>query len=174
KSIKFAALAMIGFYISNLKKMGVISNEIISLSSYVLIASFGDITRRFYCRRRTEDMQALGVECIMFASYSLIILTYKGTFSLKILFHPLTLLLSIIIFLHHFCLVHGVRKAFSVVALEFVNLSKPVFTMFLSALLMHDFPDKFKIMGAVIIAVSVIGFSSIERYTKNTKQPIKT
>lgn len=173
KSIKFAILALLGFYISNLQKIGVVSNEIIFLSSYILLASFGDITRRIYCRKKTEDMQALCVECAMFAFYSLVILSCKGTFSFKLLFHPLVILLSAITFAHHFCLVHGVRKASSVVALEFVNLSKPVFTMSLSALLMNDFPDKFKIIGAVIIALSVVGFNSIEKQAKKMKPVVK-
>ena len=169
KSLKYALLALCGFYISNLKKMGVVSNEILYLGSYVLIASFGDITRRFYCRKRSEDMQALCVECAMFAMYSFVILSYKGTFSFKLLFNPLVFLISCITFLHHFCLVHGVRKASSVVALEFVNLSKPIFTMLLSAIFMQDYPDKFKIVGATIIAVSVIGFNAIERQSKKLK-----
>ena len=169
KSIKFAVLALTGFYISNLTKMGFISGEILYLGSYVLIASFGDITRRYYCRKRTEDMQALCVECAMFSFYSFILLFIGGKFSFQILFHPLVILLSALTFIHHFCLVHVVRKASSVIALEFVNLSKPIFTMVFTAILLSEYPNVYNIVGAVIIAVSIIGFNSIERQAKKIK-----
>lgn len=174
KAIKFAILALFGFYISNLNQMGFVSNEILYLGSYVLIASFGDITRRFYCRKRSEDMQALCVECVMFAFYSVFLLTISGKFSIPLLFHPLVMLLSVFTFLHHYFLVHGVRQASSVIALEFVNLSKPVFTMVFSAILLQDYPNIYNIIGAVIIALSIVGFNAIERQTKKMEETVKT
>ena len=160
-NIKYALIALCGFFIANYNKIQI--NHIWFLSSYVLIAAFGDITRRFYCRKWEETFQAIFVEFTMFLIYGILILNIRGTFSFDILFHPKIFIISFLTCMHHICLIYGVRKASSVVALEFVNFSKTMFTIFFSVVLLHESILINKIIGAGIIVISLIGFNREER-----------
>ncbi len=164
KSIKFIAIATLGLTISNFDKFHIGDFvELAWLMSWVLLASTGDITRRFYCRQRKEDMQALCIECVMFAFYSIILFSMSGGFSFEVLFSPYSLFLSLLVFGHHICLIHGVRKATSIISLEFVTLAKPIFTFSLSAIFLGDYPSIYKIVGAIVLAVALLGFNKLEQ-----------
>lgn len=166
--IKYALLAIIGFFISNYVKMK-FPNHIWFLISYALIAGCGDTTRRYYCRKRSEDMQAMFLECFIFAFYSTVIFLYTGEFSFKILFHPLVILISLIAFSHHMSLVHGVRTAASIATLEFVNFSKMVFTLLFSSILLNDTPNMYQLIGAGFIICAILGFNAEEEKLKKKK-----
>ncbi|MBQ2350015.1 MAG: hypothetical protein II393_01920 [Cytophagales bacterium] len=129
------------------------------LLRYLALGSIGDVTRRVYCLKCKATMQAVCVEFVMFALYGIIFLLVRGTFSLKILFSPYALFVSLITILHHFCLIYGVQRAHSVTSLEFVNFSKIVFTIIFSYLILgYDVP-RHKLAGAVVIAVTLIFFN---------------
>ena len=68
-------------------------------------------------------------------------------------------MISIITLSHHFCLIHGVQKAPTVTALEFVNFSKIVFVLILSYCLLGTKIYNNKILGALIIAITLILFN---------------
>ena len=116
-------------------------------------------------------MQAVCVEFVMFAFYGLIILTIRGTFSINLLFHPCSLLISIITLSHHFSIIHGVQKAPTVTALEFINFSKIVFVLILSYCLLGTKIYNNKILGALIIAITLILFNfRIRKESNNIKK----
>ena len=162
--IFYSSFAILGFVLTNYSKLHV--NYIYFLTSYVLIASFGDVTRRYYCRQRKNTMQAICAECLVFFIYCVIIMSIRGTFDLKLLFNPYTILISFLTFSHHVCLIHGVKKASSVVALEFVNFSKTIFTLIFSFILLHDVPTLNKFIGVILIVISIILFHKEERKVK--------
>jgi drug/metabolite transporter (DMT)-like permease len=173
--IKYGLLAVIGFLIVNIEIIPFYFNSgtgrlSFSTSSYgntnlkfllpyLALASIGDVTRRYYCRQCKYTMQGVCVEFVMFALYGIIFLIYRNTFSFKILFSPYALIVSLITILHHFCLIHGVQKAHSVTALEFVNFSKIIFTIIFSYLILGYRAPGYKIVGAIIIAVTLILFN---------------
>ena len=171
--LKYGLLAIVGFLVVNMELIPVtVDGHYISFStkqyantniwfliSYLAIASVGNITRRYYCRQCKYTMQGVCVEFVMFALYGIIFLIIRGTFSFKILFSPYSLIVSLLTILHHFCLIHGVQKAPSVTALEFVNLSKIIFTIIFSYLILGYSVPEYKIVGAIIIAVTLILFT---------------
>ena len=147
------------------------SKTLFFLVSYICFASIGAVTRRYYCRKCVETMQAVCVEFVMFAFYGLIILTIRGTFSINLLFHPCSLLISLITLSHHFCIIHGVQKAPTVTALEFINFSKIVFVLILSYCLLGTKIYNNKILGALIIAITLILFNfRIRKESNNIKK----
>ncbi len=166
RAIKFAALALIGFCIINFHKIGMESNEIWYLGSYVLIAGVGDITRRYYCRKRSEDMQALFLECFIFTLYSAGILITSRNFSWELLFSPGTFIIAFVCFLNHFCSVYGVRKASSIASIEFANFSKTIFELCLSFLLLNEYLNRQQVIGGVFIVLAVLGMNHLERQAK--------
>lgn len=146
------------------------SKTMFFLISFLCLASIGNVTRRYYCRKCVETMQAVCVEFVMFTFYGLIILTIRGTFSIKLLLHPCSFLISIITLSHHFCLIHGVQKAPTVTVLEFVNFSKIVFVLILSYCLLGTKIYNNKILGALIISITLILFNfRIRKESNNTK-----
>jgi drug/metabolite transporter (DMT)-like permease len=180
--LKYGLFAIAGFLVVNKELIpGTVDGHNISLStkvyentniwfliSYIAIASVGQITRRYYCRQCKYTMQGVCVEFVMFALYGIIFLIYRNTFSFKILFSPYALIVSLITILHHFCLIHGVQKAHSVTALEFVNFSKIIFTIIFSYLILGYRAPGYKIVGAIIIAVTLILFNRrLRKIAKN-------
>ena len=155
-----------GRFISHIEQYN--SKTLFFLISYICFASIGDVTRRYYCRRCAETMQAVCVEFVMFAFYGIIILSIRNSFSINLLFHPCSFLISLITLSHHFCIIHGVQKAPTVAALEFVNFSKIVFVLILSYLLLKTKIHNYKIAGALIIAITLFNFQ-IRKETYNTK-----
>ena len=185
--VKYALLAIVGFLIANSDLLPFISDpatgkisfstasyantNIWFLLSYLAIASVGDVTRRYYCRKCAEPMQAICVEFVMFALYGIIFVTLRGTFSWEILFSPYTFLISLITILHHFCIIHGVQKAPTVTALEFVNFSKIVFTIIFSYFILNTRVVPHKIYGAIIIAVTLVLFNiQLRKNKKDSEQ----
>ncbi len=166
RAIKFAALAIIGFCIINFHKIGIETNEIFYLGSYVLIAGVGNITRRYYCRKRSEDMQALFLESFIFTLYGVVILLFCRCFSLQLLFNPYSFCVASLMFTNHFCSVYGVRKAHNIVSIEFANFSKTIFELLLSFLLLGEYLNKAQIIGGIFIVLAVLGMNSLERQAK--------
>ncbi|MBQ2350545.1 MAG: hypothetical protein II393_04740 [Cytophagales bacterium] len=170
--INYGLLAILGFLIVNNELIPITFDDnklcfstaqyndtnIWFLVSYLAIASIGNITRRFYCRKCEDTMQAVCVEFVMFALYGIIFLLVRGTFSFKVLFSPYALLVSLITILHHFCLIYGVKRAHSVTAMELVNFSKIIFTIIFSYLILDYNVPAYKMVGAVVIAVTLILF----------------
>ena len=173
--IRYGLLAVIGFLIVNIELILFYFNSgtgrlSFSTSSYgntnlhfvllyLMLASIGDVTRRYYCLQCKYTMQSLCVEFVMFALYGIIVIILRKSFSFKILFSPYALIVSFIAILHHFCLIYGVQKAQSVTALEFVNFSKIIFTIIFSYLILGYRATGYKIVGAIIIAVTLILFN---------------
>lgn len=156
QNIIYVLISLLGFFIANYTKLG--CDNVWVLLFYVLLASYGDVTTRHYCRTRKDPVEAIGVEFIWFTIYSIVILTWKETFNIDILFSKYTLIISLLAFLFRVLLVHAIRKASSVVAIEIMNYSKIVFTIIFSFLLLNDIPSVYKVVGALIIALSVILF----------------
>lgn len=177
----------LGFLISNYHhKMAV--DHIYWLLSFVIIASVGDTTRRYYCRKKKNYLQGWCVEFFIFFLYGFLILlicpflkylfptvfpnldNYK--FSFKLLFSPFTLMISFITLLHHLAAIYGVKKAKSVTSLEFVNFSKVVFTLIFSYIFFDQLPHwtiisifglhfkfYYQIFGALVICITLVLFS---------------
>ena len=192
--IWYALLACFGFCVSNYSKFN--SNHMLWLVSFIIIASIGDATRRYYCRRKKNPMQAWCVEFFIFFLYGFVILLIcpllkgiypalgKYSFSFSILFNPFTWLISLITLSHHLSAIYGVKRAPSVTALEFVNFSKVIFTIIFSYLFLgqlpksteitlfgstYNFPNQ--IAGAVIIAITLVLFN---RRVRNDKTSFET
>ena len=163
------------------------------LVSFIIIASIGDATRRYYCRRKKNPMQAWCVEFFIFFLYGFVILLicpllkgiYPGlgkySFSFSILFNPFTWLISLITLSHHLSAIYGVKRAPSVTALEFVNFSKVIFTLIFSYLFLGQLPRSTEITlfgstfnfpnqiaGAVIIAITLVFFNRRVRNDKTS------
>ena len=82
-----------------------------------------------------------------------------------------SLLISLITLSHHFCIIHGVQKAPTVTALEFINFSKIVFVLILSYCLLGTKIYNNKILGALIIAITLILFNfRIRKESNNIKK----
>lgn len=183
-----------GFLISNYNKIS--TNHIYWLLSYIIIGAIGDTTRRYYCRKKKNPLQGWCVEFVIFFLYGFVILLVcplikylfpsspnslsKYSFSFDILFNPYTILISMITLGHHLSAIYGVKRASSVISLEFVNFSKVIFTLIFSYIFLGQLPYSSKvtifgvcfnfhnqIFGAIIIAVTLIFFSFRVNRDKN-------
>lgn len=160
--LKYFVGISVGFMIANYDKIHV--SHFWYLVSYIAIASCGDITRRYFCRVKKDSFQAVCVECVLFCLYGTVILLFiRKSFSLKLLLSPYVFTISCITFSHHFCMIYGVRKAATIVSLEFLNFSKLIFTIILSCFILKDLPTTHKMCGALIIAVTLILFNKERR-----------
>jgi drug/metabolite transporter (DMT)-like permease len=178
--LKYAFLAVLGFLIANINHIpykfdfdtfrivpcfeGYDSKILLFLVSYLGIASIGDTTRRYYCVKIPNAIQAICVEFVMFAFYGVIFLLRRGTFNVELFFNPCLLIISFITLSHHISLIYGVKHAPSVTALEFINFSKVIFVLILSYILLDEGRklgnEKYiKIVSAVIIAITLIFFN---------------
>ena len=184
--ILYGFLICVGFLISNYNKIS--TNHIYWLLSYIIIGSVGDTTRRYYCRKKKNPFQGWCVEFVIFFLYGFVILLVcplikylfpnapdslnKYRFSFSIFLNPYTILISLVTFGHHLAAIYGVKKASSVISLEFVNFSKVIFTLIFSYLFLSQSPYSSKvtifgvcfnfhnqIFGAIIIVVTLIFFS---------------
>ena len=169
--IKYGILSVFGFLLVNIQKLsnGKFSLDIYTLLyliSYVFIVSFGQITMRYYCRKRDHTLQAVMAEIMIFFIYAIIFLTIRGTFSFNLLLNPFVLCVSLCCFMRHVLIINGVRKASSVVALEFCGFSKPIFACILAFILLGELPQTIKVIGMSIIIFSIIKFYALERANK--------
>ena len=193
--IWYALMACFGFCVSNYNKFN--SSHMLWLVSFIIIASIGDATRRYYCRRKKNPMQAWCVEFFIFFIYGFVILLIcpllkyffptvfpsldKYSFSFSILFNPFTWLISFITLSHHLSAIYGVKRSPSVTALEFVNFSKVIFTLIFSYLFLGQLPKSTEvtlfgstfnfpnqIAGAVIIALTLVLFNKRVRNDKTS------
>ena len=192
--IWYGLLICFGFLVSNYNKIS--SDHIYWLISYIIIAAIGDATRRYYCKKKKNHLQAWCVEFFIFFLYGFTMLLIlplinyifpskfqtlgKYVFSFKLLFSPYTWLISFITMSHHLCTIYGVKRAKSVTSLEFINFSKVIFTIIFSYLLLNHYPrtteinifDKTfnfpnQIIGAIIIAITLLFFTRRVNSEKN-------
>ena len=173
--LKYGMIAMAGFIMVNFQKLsggGWSFGYLPYLLSYVLVLSTGQITMRYYCRVRKNSLQAIMAEIGIFFIYAIFLLVGRGTFSLSLLFNPFCWLVAICSFLRHILLIHGVRKASSVVALEFCAFSKPIFACLLAFLFFGEIPTMIKVVGMLIIGASLVKFHNLERKYKQERKAI--
>ena len=158
--IWYGLLACFGFFVSNYIRISF--NHIFWLISYIVIASIGDTTRRYYCKKKKNHLQAWCAEFFIYFLYAIIMLIFiplinvilpelntkefpftninKYAFSFKLLFSPYTWLISFITMSHHLCIIYGVKRAKTITSLEFLNFSKVIFTIIFSYLLLNQRP----------------------------------
>ena len=129
--IKYSILSLIGFIIVNASKLsnGQWSFGYIKyLLLYIMLVSVGQITSRYYCRKRDHALQAVLAEIFIFFIYGSCFLIVRGTFSIDLLKSPFVIIVALCSFVRNVLIVNGVRHASSVVALEFCGFSKPIFS----------------------------------------------
>ena len=160
-------ISIFGFSVSNFDKIGNIfystgqgtNSDLVKIIYFIFIASIGDITRRYYCRKWDNALQSICVEVVIFALYGLLWLISFKRFSLNTLFNPCTFLYAMITFSHHICVILGVQRAKSVSALEIVNFSKLVFSLIFCYLILGEEQTPQRIIGALIIFASILLFN---------------
>jgi len=165
-------IAIIGFCVINyedifLRHGNGVNSDILKILYYIIIASIGDITRRYYCRKWDNAMQSICVEVVIFAVYGCLYLSIVGRFSINILINPCTLIYALITFFHHICVILGVQRAKSVAALEIISFSKLAFSLLFCYLILGEDQKKIKIIGGVIIFIAIALFNIHRRYLKN-------
>ena len=173
--LKYSILAVIGFVFVNLQKLtggGFSFGYIHFLLFYILLESVGQITLRYYCRKRDYGMQAVMAEIVIFFVYGSIFLFSRGKFSFSLLLNPYVWLVALCCFLRHVLLINGVRKASSIVALEFCAFAKPIFASIIMFILVGEIPTIQKIFGFAIIALAIVRFHALERKYKQEKNAI--
>ena len=173
--IKYSILAVVGFMLVNMQKLsggGFSFGYIHFLLFYLLLESVGQITLRYYCRKREYGMQAIMAEIVIFFVYGGIFLFVRRNFSLSLLLNPYVWIISLCCFLRHALLINGVRKASSIVALEFCAFSKPIFASIIMFVLVGEIPTQMKIIGFTIIAFAIVRFHALERKYKQERKAI--
>lgn len=170
--IPFAVSIVTGFIVSNYSVLHL--DHFWLLVSFIAIASIGDTTRRYFCVKKSDALQACCVEFSIYFLYGVISLIALNKFSFSILLNPLTWLISAFTLSHHFSLIFGVKHAPSVTALEFVNFSKVIFTLIFSYLIFSKEPTKTGIIGAVIIGITLVLFNRKLAKQKNIKNDVTT
>ena len=172
---KYGLLALVGFVFVNMQKL---ANGSISfgymhyLLSYILVVSFGQITARYYCKIRDHSLQAILAELLIFFIYAVVFLTLRQTFSLNLLLNPYVWCVATCCFLRNVLVISGVRKATSVVALEFCGFSKPIFACVIMFILVGELPTQMKVIGMIIIGVAIVRFHALERKYKRERKAI--
>lgn len=157
-------IGICGFLLSNFDKIynsgfNGTNNDLLKILYFIIIASIGDITRRYYCKKWDNTMQSICVEVMIFAFYGLIWLIITNGFSIKILLNKCTVLYALITFSHHICVILGVQRAKTVSGLEIISSSKLIFSLIFSYLILGEKQDETKILGASIILISIILFN---------------
>ena len=173
--IKYSLLAVIGFTFVNLQKLsggGWSFGFLHYLLFYIFLESIGQITLRYYCRKRDYEMQAVMAEIVIFFVYGGVFLFARGNFSLKTMFNPFVWCVALCCFMRHVLLINGVRKASSIVALEFCAFSKPIFAALIMFVLAGEIPTIMKVAGFLIIAFALVRFHALEREAKQKRKAI--
>ena len=160
----YVFIALVGFLVANFTRIFDSSyvahdGDLQLIMVYLVIGSIGDITRRYYCRKWDNAVEAIFIEMMIYGLYGFIYLAIFNKFSLSLFFSPYTITYAMFALLHHTCIIHGVKKATSVAALELLNFSKNIFGFVFSVVLLHDELTKLQITGAVIIAVALYLFN---------------
>ena len=171
--ILYLFIAIIGFCISNYEKIFFsqstgLNSDLIKILYYIVIASIGDITRRYYCRKWDNAMQSIFIEMFIFGLYGFLYLSIFRGFSLSVFLSPYTYVYSSLALLHHICIINGVQKAPSVAALELLNFSKNIFSLIFSALILKEETRSWQALGAIIIGISLYCFN-IKRKRQDNK-----
>ena len=158
KCIKYIIIALIGFLITNYNKLGGGFGYIHLVLFYIILDSSGEISKRFYCRYKKYGIQGVMAEMIIFFVYGCSILILRNSFSFKLLINPYLILVGLVCFGHHTFMVYGVRQAKTIISVEFLTFLKPILTCIWMFLLVSEVPNTYKIIGGLIIGISVIGF----------------
>ena len=177
----YASIAIFGFLISNYDKIfgikGGFSNgsfvDLQHIIFYIIVASIGDITRRYYCRKWNNSLQAICVEVIIFFIYGSLYLAVTNRISLSVLLNPCTFIYALTTFSHHICIILGVQRAKSVAALEIVNFSKIIFSLLFCVLILNEHPSGLRILGALIIGIAIFSFNTHRRKVNNETKNIE-
>ena len=173
--VKYGVLALFGFVLVNLQKLsggGFSLGFLHILLFYILLESIGQITLRYYCRKRSYGTQAVLAEITIFFVYGGMFIMLRGTFGLNILLNPYVWVVSLCCFMRHVLLINGVRRASSIVALEFCAFAKPIFAAVIMFLLVGELPSLLKVVGSVIIAFAIVKFHALEREAKKNRKAI--
>ena len=171
--IKYGVLSVVGFIFVNLQKLqggGWSFGYIHYLLFYILLESTGQITLRYYCAIRKHTLQAVMAELTIFFVYGSIFLFARNTFSWQLLLNPFAWIVAICSFLRNTLLVFSVRRASSIVALEFCAFSKPIFACIIMYVLVGEVPTWIKAVGMLIIGVAMVKFHGLERKAKAEKK----
>lgn len=170
--IKYCFISVIGFLLVNIQKMDGAwgFNNIQYLLLYIFIFSFGQITTRYYCKKRAYELQAVMAEMVIFFIYALAFLFLRKSFSFRMLFNPYVWIIALCCFSRNVLTVNGVRKASSIVALEFCSFAKPIFACILMFLLVGEIPTFIKVIGMIIIAFAIVMFHTLERKDKQMRK----
>lgn len=164
----YIAIAIFGFLVSNYDKIynsgfNGTNNDLIKIIYFIIIASIGDITRRYYCRKWDNAMHSICVEVVIFALYGLLWLFFSNRFSINVLLNKCTLLYAIVTFSHHICVILGVQRAKNVSTLEIVNFSKVVFSLVFSYIILGENRESYylkkRVAGALLILISILLFN---------------
>ncbi len=161
----YVFFAIIGFAIANYENLtsNYVSHDgdIKLICKYLLIGSIGDITRRYYCRKWDNTVQAIFIEMLIFGLYGFLYLFKYDRFSLQLFFSPYTTCYAMLALLHHTCIIHGVKRAVTVASLEILNFSKNIFSFLFSAILLpsDEALSKMQVVGALIIGISLYLFN---------------
>ena len=173
--INYGLLALFGFVLVNLQKLsggGFSFGYLHVLLFYIFLESIGQITLRYYCRKREYSIQAILAEITIFFVYGGMFIMLRGTFGLNLLLNPYVWVVSLCCFMRHVLLINGVRKASSIIALEFCAFAKPIFAAIIMFLLVGEIPSVIKVIGSLIIAVAIIRFHALEREAKRNRKAV--
>lgn len=171
--LKYGTLSVVGFVLVNMQKLqgGTWSFGYIHyLLFYILLESSGQITMRYYSVTRKHTLQAVMAELFIFFVYGSIFLAIRHTFSFKLLLNPYVWIITLCCFMRNTLVIFGVRRASSIVALEFCAFSKPIFACLIMFVLAGEIPTAIKAAGMAIIAVAMIKFHALERKAKAEKK----
>lgn len=171
--LKYGLLSVCGFVLVNLQKLSDGSwsfGYIHYLLFYILLESVGQITLRYYCTVRKHTLQAVMAELTIFCIYAIILLTIRRTFTYQLLLNPFAWIVALCSFMRNTLLVFSVRRASSIVALEFCAFSKPIFACLIMFILVGEIPTWIKAVGMLVIGIAMIKFHALERKTKAEKK----
>ncbi len=164
--VKYLIAALLGLALTKWDQDFTVQNTWF-LFSFLLFASLGAVTTRKYVREKREFMQSVGTECIVFGLYGLLFLPIRHTYNFALLYDPYIWLISILAFIRHILIMVGIKRGSSAVSIELFALSKPVFQLVLGYLILNDVPSIYKLIGILIIAISLVGFYGIEKNLKS-------
>lgn len=168
KQVPFLLTALCGFIIANYKIISL--NHFNYIVFYIVCNAFSDVILRYYCIKKKNDYDAIFIQNLIYMIYGLIAFLFGYIFhndavkyfninivlDYHLLINPYILLIALCCFSHHFCIIKAVRKANSLITLEFLNFSSIVFAIILSYMFFNQFPSLEKIIGAVVILFSII------------------
>jgi drug/metabolite transporter (DMT)-like permease len=166
--------ALFGFLIINFGKFNFNKiSDFYFILSFVLIKSFGNFTRRVFCIKRNNTIQATWAEMLIYFIYGFLILfsgeflfydffykifKCKIEFSMYLLTNPFVWLISLLCLSHHCFIIPAVRNAKHLIKIELLSFSNIVFSILIDFLFFGLFSLE-TIIGGGIITASLIVFN---------------